>query len=204
MYNSIYNDPHERQTKLYSNVYWENFMTDDEIKSVVEYCESLEKTTATTQGEQDEEKVKEVRSSKVAWLRRDDANYQIFDKFNTIIQVVNDRFYNFNLNGYEMIQYTTYNENDKGEYKWHMDASVQEPIVDNGMHRKLSMTFLLNDDFEGGEFQLNTGRQEFPETVPCRKGRAIFFPSFMLHRVTPVTKGTRRSLVIWVIGPKFV
>ena len=62
---------------------------------------------------------------------------------------------------------------------------------------------LLNDDFEGGEFQLNTGNQNTPAILPARKGRSLLFPSFMCHRVTPVTKGKRRSLVVWCLGPKF-
>ena len=62
------------------------------------------------------------------------------------------------------------------------------------------MTLLLNDDFEGGDFEINLSQ---PEKIDVRKGRAIFFPSHILHRVTPVTKGTRKSLVIWVEGPRW-
>jgi PKHD-type hydroxylase len=70
--------------------------------------------------------------------------------------------------------------------------------------RKLSLTLLLNDDFEGGEFQVNDGKEEMAITVPMNKGRVVLFPSFMIHRVKPVTKGVRKSLVVWVLGPKFV
>ena len=62
------------------------------------------------------------------------------------------------------------------------------------------MTMLLNDDFEGGDFEINLST---PNKVNVKKGMAIFFPSFVLHRVTPVTKGIRKSLVIWVEGPRW-
>jgi PKHD-type hydroxylase len=65
------------------------------------------------------------------------------------------------------------------------------------------MTLCLNENYEGGYFQINVGKESEPLFIQAKKGRAIFFPSFMIHRVTPVTLGTRRSLVVWVLGPKF-
>jgi len=57
--------------------------------------------------------------------------------------------------------------------------------------------------YEGGEFQINNGQEKDVETIPTKKGRMIIFPSFMIHRVAPVTKGKRKSVVVWVTGPKF-
>ncbi len=65
------------------------------------------------------------------------------------------------------------------------------------------MTLCLNDGFEGGDFLINEGNQDNAKAVPVKKGRAILFPSFMCHKVTPVTAGTRKSLVLWCLGPKF-
>jgi PKHD-type hydroxylase len=63
---------------------------------------------------------------------------------------------------------------------------------------------LLSDtsEFEGGEFQVKTNNDE-AQTLETKQGRAWFFPSYTLHRVAPVTKGIRRSLVLWVGGPAF-
>jgi PKHD-type hydroxylase len=63
----------------------------------------------------------------------------------------------------------------------------------------------LNDpsEYKGGKFQFNEGTEKAALDVPQVKGRMILFPSFMIHRVTPVTKGIRKSLVAWVLGPKF-
>ncbi len=72
--------------------------------------------------------------------------------------------------------------------------------------RKLSITILLSEpgiDFRGGEFQINDGIESEAKTINLKKGSLFAFPSYLIHRVSPVTKGTRRSIVVWVQGPKF-
>ena len=66
------------------------------------------------------------------------------------------------------------------------------------------MALLLNDpsEFEGGKFKIKTNSDSEQE-LELKKGRAWFFPSWTLHKVTPVTKGVRKSLVVWVGGPSF-
>ena len=66
---------------------------------------------------------------------------------------------------------------------------------------KLSVVILLSNDFEGGEFELIT--REIPTELDMKKGKLFLFPSFILHRVKPVTKGERNSLVGWVSGSNF-
>ena len=68
------------------------------------------------------------------------------------------------------------------------------------------MTILLNDDYEGGNFQFgffNKGDVSITTPEFSTRGSIIFFPSFMHHQVAPVTKGTRYSLVAWFLGPSF-
>jgi PKHD-type hydroxylase len=71
--------------------------------------------------------------------------------------------------------------------------------------RKLSGVLLLSDpnDFEGGEFQINIKGDEKPLTVEMKRGRMVLFPSFMLHRLKPVISVVRKTIVIWVEGPKW-
>jgi PKHD-type hydroxylase len=114
-------------------------------------------------------------------------------------------------------------------YDWHPDGrgdhlsaykDVAYPLVHNRV-RKLSFTVLLNDDFEGGEFQFATYEHLEPEgmketwidrpapgnqiSIPeAKAGTIIVFPSDMWHRVKPVTKGIRYSLAIWFLGPPYV
>ena len=86
-----------------------------------------------------------------------------------------------------------------GFYEWHMDNDVmgikQSPV------RKISMTLLLSDPstFEGGELEfMSKGK-----TAKLKQGQAIFFASWLQHRVKPVTRGERKSLVMWFGGPSF-
>ena len=97
----------------------------------------------------------------------------------------------------EMAQYTEYPEG--GFYDWHMDNDVNmsnEPPV-----RKLSMTCLLSpeNEFEGGDLELMAE----DKVVKIGQGHAVFFASFIRHRVKPVIRGNRKSLVMWFGGPPF-
>ena len=95
----------------------------------------------------------------------------------------------------EMAQYTEYPSG--GFYEWHMDSDVNfahEPTV-----RKISMTCLLSPEheFEGGDLELMKEGQ----IAKLKQGHAVFFASFIRHRVTPVIRGNRKSLVMWFGGP---
>ena len=111
------------------------------------------------------------------------------------------------MNGFDSFQYTEYDDTEKGRYDWHQDMVLGKNMPNDMIEtRKLSMTLCLNEygiDYEGGEFQINTSKEEEAEDFPAKLGRAFLFPSYMIHRVKPVTKGKRKSLVVWVLGPKF-
>jgi PKHD-type hydroxylase len=201
MYTTIYNDPWVRSQVTYSHVNWDNAFTEDELKNIVEYCDAIGTESGTTFGGSSQEDYEKHRVSNVKFHKRNQETAWIFDRLNFVIQAANEQFYNFNLNGYAEFQYTTYDPN--GRYDFHTDLAYGEEYGNNAELRKLSLTLLLNDDFEGGEFEVNLGKEENAITVPMHKGRVVLFPSFVLHRVKPVTKGVRKSLVIWVVGPKF-
>lgn len=87
---------------------------------------------------------------------------------------------------------------DGGHYKWHVDAF---PPDEKGLQRKLSASLLLNDpsEYEGGKLEFEG--MDAPDLGG--KGTLIVFPSFLRHRVTPVTSGVRYSAVCWAVGPAF-
>jgi PKHD-type hydroxylase len=178
--------------------------TDDELDKIIEISERQELVPGKTGGAGDGN-ISEIRVSKIAFVNYNPDTQWIYDKLNWVISTVNDRYYNFNLNGYSTYQYGTYDSDHAAQYNWHMDTFFG-PIVEkfSAEHetRKLSLSLLLNDNFEGGEFQMNLG--ETPETIEFKKGRILLFPSFLTHRVARVTSGIRKSLVVWVTGPKFV
>ncbi len=205
MYRNLSNNPEERANITYSWTYWDDAFTEDELKKIEEICLGQETQRATIIGTQNENEVEKVRKSKVYFHTKNEKTDWLFDKFNAITSIINDRYYNYNLNGYKDFQYTEYYAEENGKYDWHMDM-IHGP---NNMNttRKLSIVFCLsepNKDFTGGEFQINTGNAEECETVKMKKGRMIFFPSYLIHRVKPVTQGIRKTIVIWVTGPKFI
>lgn len=117
----------------------------------------------------------------------------------TYIEAANNSAgWGFLLNGQEDTQLSRYKSENKGHYDWHMDAFPPK----DGVQRKLSCVILLNvpSEFEGGELQLKTSEGE---NLLTKQGSIIVFPSFMEHKVTPVTKGVRYTAVTWAIGPSF-
>ena len=132
----------------------------------------------------------------------------ILERWLATAQIINrDLGWDFDLDAIEHIQYGEYNEDQY--YGWHIDQH-KEPYADDRI-RKCSFSVFLNDDFEGGEFDLEVGS---PKDQLTDQGRIktfeklnvnelLFFQSDFWHQVRPVTKGVRRSLVGWVLGPKF-
>jgi len=220
-YKTIYNWPTERQRKFYTWCYWQNAFTEKELKKVTDLMDSVELERGTTIGNalkanSNNEIIttqvpnEAVRKSDVKFFNfgngLGDADW-IFFKLNNVIESINNQFYNFDINGYESFQYTVYHDYEKGRYDFHQDTIMGKNLPDDMYEcRKLSITFLLNQpgkDFEGGEFQINSGEEKNAESIPMEKGDIIVFPSFLIHRVKPVTKGVRKSIVVWVLGPKF-
>lgn len=105
-------------------------------------------------------------------------------------------------NKYAMeMQFTEYHGSDAGEYKWHHDVDWTSSKPN---HRKLSMVIQLSDpeSYVGGDFMFN--EVEIPKKDDLRKrGTVLVFPSYLQHCVTPVTEGTRYSLVSWLSGPRW-
>ena len=135
-----------------------------------------------------------VRKSDTFWI----GEKRIHDIFWSFMQEANIRGgWNFDIRKVHELQLTRYTA-PSDKYDYHVDFQDSKIIGDNV--RKLSMTCLLNDDFVGGKFQFNNGKEM---TVELKKGDVLFFPSFYLHRVKKVTKGTRYSLVGWYCGEYF-
>jgi PKHD-type hydroxylase len=204
-YRTLWNQPLERARVTYPFITWDGQFTEEQCNEISAYCQVNSNMKAgTTFGGADQT----VRVSDVAFHGWSEEISWVFEKLHQAITSINDRWYGFDLNGYNGFQYTEYDGEKLGKYDWHMDMHLGNGDVPPDMFetRKLSLSLLLNapgQDFEGGEFQLNTGSEGGAMTVESRKGRIIAFPSWVIHRVTPVTKGVRRSLVVWVVGPKF-
>jgi PKHD-type hydroxylase len=201
---TITNNPKDRSQITHPFIYYDNIFNDNELLELSKECQK-ESTEIAKVG--DDKIEQDVRISSVKFHHRTLDNAWIFDKLNQAIERINNDFYNFDLNGYSSFQYTEYEGSKNGKYDFHMDTFFgKTSSKDETETRKLSITFLLNEpgiDFEGGDFQICQGSEKNITTVETKKNRMIAFPSFLIHRVTPVTKGIRKSIVIWVVGPKF-
>lgn len=205
-YQGISNAPWRRSVVTEPYVTLDNVFTDEELMKIIYQCESngeLGRGKVFNHAEPNEN----VRRCDIKFFYVTPDNAWFFDKMNRIISACNSMYYGFDLNGYDSFQYTRYNSEEQGTYSWHMDCFLggKEMGLPQDMiqPRKLSITLALNDGYEGGEFQINTGDQNTPLTVATKRGTVIAFPSYVIHSVRPVTKGTRRSAVIWVTGPKW-
>tara|TARA_R110000751_G_scaffold205635_1_gene309802 strand:+ start:280 stop:882 length:603 start_codon:yes stop_codon:yes gene_type:complete len=142
---------------------------------------------------------KKIRNSTIAFFPKDDKHKFLYNKLlQDVLHVNRDNFGFDKISLFENTQYTEYDGNG-GHYTWHPDSEINGE--NNGIVRKISMSVLLNDrsEFDGGDLEILTeGRK-----VSLQKGDAVFFASFLLHRVEPLTRGTRKSLVQWFTGPSF-
>jgi len=168
-----------------------------ELRDIKKYTDNLPLQKGTLlNGEPVDEK---IRKSDVVFFNRNQENFWIFDKINNIIDNVNETFYNMDLFGYQEIQYTKYNSLG-GKYVAHLD--INTGINHSYLTRKLSLSVLLNDTFEGGTFFIDLGEYA-KHKIELTAGNFIIFPSFLLHGVSEITAGVRESLVVWTLGPKF-
>jgi PKHD-type hydroxylase len=185
-----------------SHAYWEGFLSDEEINQILAMPEWLNTGEAMV-GSSAKEGVIDtnIRKTDICWMIPNQNNAHIWNKLSMVVSKINSEFFHFNLTGfYEAAQLGLYTADKQSYYEWHTDASAK----DQSVPRKLSMVLMLSNpsEFEGGELQLKV-ESDNPITLEQKRGRAWFFPSWVLHRVTPVTKGVRRSLVLWVGGPEF-
>lgn len=136
---------------------------------------------------------------KIAYITPNLESSWLYDLLFPVALKVNDQYFGFDIDVVtDPIHYVIYPENG-GFLTWHLDVGKYRVNK-----RKISLTVQLSDpsDYEGGDFQIWTGGENFV-TVPREKGEIIVFPSFLLHRVTPITKGQRKCLVFWVGGTPF-
>lgn len=144
--------------------------------------------------------VEKQRTSRIKWIPQSNEWWWLYEKLSNFAKEANNGLWNFDLQSIpEQIQYTEYLGTNKGHYDWHAD-------IGPGMlsQRKISITVQLShpDDYEGGDLELfRGGSMDGPfEKAERNQGCVFLFPSYTMHRVTPVTKGIRKSFVLWLGG----
>jgi PKHD-type hydroxylase len=203
--------------------YFKSALSEKFCNDVLEYGKKQQEVLATTGKEhkifqknkkltkKDIENLKKVRNSNVVWMN----DRWIYDQIQPYIHEANKLAgWNFDWDYSESCQFTKYNK--KQFYDWHQDSFEQPYDSPNDLNfnnkiRKLSVTCSLSDqnEYKGGEleFDFRNNEKSKPVRKICKeilpKGSIVVFPSFVWHRVRPVTKGTRYSLVIWNLGYPF-
>ena len=156
--------------------------------------------------------LKKTRDSNIVWMNK----AWIYKEIHPYVREANEKaLWNFEWDWSETCQFTKYNINQ--HYTWHIDMFTHGSVVDQsnpnlkGKSRKISVTCSLSDpdDYTGGELEINVNhplkkkKNNIISFNKVKKGSIIVFPSFVWHRVKPVTSGTRYSLVVWNNGRPF-
>jgi PKHD-type hydroxylase len=167
-----------------------NFLSREECQQILSQSERA----AFSDGFVDNREKSTIRDSKVIFLSPNTDNMWIFEKLDAAITHMN-KAYQYDLLGfYEGIQVARYTSG--GKYDWHIDLGSGDKST-----RKSSMSIQLSDpnDYEGANLEF----ANIDQTTEKAIGTLIVFPSFLQHRVTPATQGTRLSLVAWIHGQPF-
>ena len=177
--------------QVYSYAYSEKVFSKIECEKIIKIAKNEGLIKGTTRGETD------VRLSDITWLYANDDLEWVFRKITDVVLFLNNKYFNFDIFGLnEGLQFTNYKA-PSDKYGKHIDRSHGILV------RKLSISIQLTDpkDYQGGELFLYEDEKGLE--MSKEQGTLIFFPSFILHEVKPVTKGERNSLVSWVTGKQF-
>lgn len=149
---------------------------------------------ATPAAQRSHQVAPEVRLTERTHLLLGPSTRWVFERVAAAVGSVNDQVWRFQIDWVEPLQLLAYPEG--GHFEWHSDLGDRGATA----HRKVSATILLSapESYEGGDLQLlDAGRTLTPVR---QQGRGVFFPSFVNHRVRPVTRGTRVVLIVWTVG----
>lgn len=172
----------------------ENVFTPAELETIERHGDGLQQGQAVLGSGA----TSQIRITQTAALSVKPDTRWIYDRMLAVIRKVNSQVYQFQLEGFaEAFQYTVYHGNEAGHYDWHIDWGP------NPAPRKLSASVQLTDPnlYDGCDLEFNGARGL--EVAPRDRGAVIVFPSFIQHRVTRCTRGTRKAIVAWTAGPQF-
>jgi PKHD-type hydroxylase len=171
---------------------WTSALTKDKCNAIKELCETYPAVDGAIFANNTEDT--SVRRSKVRWIY----DSSISDLLHGYATHANRNAFGVDIDRPYEVQYTEYYSENKGFYDWHHDVDWENQ---RPFDRKLTVIVQLDDpsEYEGGEFNFKTTSN--PDFRP--QGSVLVFPSYLEHRVTPVTSGSRHSLVTWIEGPRW-
>ena len=186
-------EPYSKKIEPFA--WWEGAFTEEQLNWLQQKAKEANTTAKVGEsGAVDND----IRRSELNWMPKNENTEWVFETLAHIVSTLNAEHFGFNLTGLsEQLQLANYREDVKGTYGWHQDFGAP------GVSRKMSLVLQLSDpeEYEGGQLQLLIGKE--PINIKKKKGLIVVFPSWTVHQVTPVVKGTRQTLVTWVSGPAF-
>lgn len=186
----------KKHVDLQNYYYFENGFNSEDLDKIYKDVGEIDFVKATTIGGDN----KEARSSSIKWIPQNMKWNWLYSKLMDMAIEANQNLWNFDLHSApEQIQYTEYYASEGGHYTWHQDIGPGMLSL-----RKVSITVQLSspDEYEGGDLDIWQGGNGHL-TSPRGAGTVVIFPSYMMHRVSPVTTGTRRSFVLWLGGEHY-
>ncbi|WP_421905413.1 prolyl hydroxylase family protein [Mameliella sp.] len=175
----------------------DRLFSDTECDQIIRLTQAQEfRDAGLVRGRQNES----IRVARITWLDEEGEGAWVFRRVMEAVRNVNRAHFGFALTEFaERAQVALYASDAGGHFDWHSDIGAGA----FARKRKLTLVAQLSesDAYEGGRLELNGNGHV--ETAAVARGSAILFPSFTLHRVTPVTSGQRYSLTTWVHGPEF-
>ena len=181
-------------------VAWQGLFTDTELDAITELGDSLvlEKAELSVGGQGYEN----IRSTLVAWVDRNPETEMLYRRMEDAVLALNARYFRFDLSGMANFQYALYGGPEGGHFDWHKDYG-RDPGDPAREPRKLTLSLQLSDPsgYEGCELQVRAGNKI--DVAPKARGTLVAFPANVLHQVTPILSGVRKTLVVWAVGPDF-
>lgn len=180
---------------LYNYYYFNEVFNPNELNEIIKTCESLPKQIVTEGYESTDDS---IRRSEISYLDYNDDNHWIFERVYEYINQSNiDMGWNFDIDGIESsIEYSVYYDNS-GHFNWYCDM-----LLDNNNNKLIAYLDLsTKEEYKGGDLQINLGSTI--SDVDSNVGTLTIFPTYLLHRVTPIMSGVKRSLIIRATGKSF-
>ena len=179
-------------------VTWRGLFTPAQLNDLERYCDTLPPEPARLTGSGPDG----IRTTQVAWVYRNAQTEDLYLRMEAIVLRLNADLFHFELTGLTTMQYAVYHDAEAGYFDWHSDYGRyrgdpgQEP-------RKITLSLQMSDgaSYDGCDLEV---RAAHPVDVAAReRGTLMAFRANALHRVTPITRGVRKALVVWAIGPEF-
>ena len=180
------------------SVTWRGLFTPAQLDDLERYCDTLPPEPARLTGSGTDG----IRTTEVAWVHRNARTEDLYLRMEAIVLRLNADLFRFALTGLTTMQYAVYRDAEAGYFDWHSDYGRyrgdpgQEP-------RKITLSLQMSDgaSYDGCDLEV---RAAHPVDVAAReRGTLMAFRANALHRVTPITRGMRKALVVWAAGPEF-